>query len=143
MSVTVRHVHDAPADLVFACLTVPEHLAHFWGPGGTQTPVDGIVVDLRPGGAFETTMVNDRTGETHTMKAVYVAVDPPRFLSWREPGSGVLTEVTLADLGDGTTEVVTTQHDLPEPMRAPAARAGWRSALDRFGAYTAALRRTA
>ncbi|MFF5076288.1 maleylpyruvate isomerase family mycothiol-dependent enzyme [Actinoplanes sp. NPDC000266] len=133
----MRYVHDAPAELVFACLTTPEHLTHFWGPDGTHTPLPNIVVDLWPGGAFETTMVNDRSGETYTMRAVYVAVDPPRFLSWREAGSGVLTEITFTDRGDGTTEVVTVQQGLPPHMLTPEARAGWRSALDRAAAHVA------
>ncbi|MFC3736237.1 SRPBCC family protein [Paractinoplanes deccanensis] len=128
-------------ETVFACLTEPEHLTHFWGPAGTHTPLENIVVDLRPGGAFETTMVNDTTGDTYTMRAVYVAVEAPRFLSWRERDSGVLTEVTFADLGDGTTEVVTTQRGLPPHMRTPEARAGWGTALDRAAAYIAALTR--
>jgi uncharacterized protein YndB with AHSA1/START domain len=97
------------------------------------------VVDLRPGGAFETTMLNDRGGDAHTMRAVYVRVEAPRYLSWREVESGVLTEVTFVDLGDGTTEVVTTQRGLPPRMRTPQARAGWGSALDRAAAYVAAL----
>jgi uncharacterized protein YndB with AHSA1/START domain len=63
---TVRHVHPAPRDLVFECLTTPDHLTHFWGPTGTHTPVENIVVDLRPGGAFETTMVSDGTTEVVT-----------------------------------------------------------------------------
>ncbi|GAA0485580.1 hypothetical protein Ade02nite_09110 [Paractinoplanes deccanensis] len=138
---TVRHVHRASVETVFACLTEPEHLTHFWGPAGTHTPLENIVVDLRPGGAFETTMVNDTTGDTYTMRAVYVAVEAPRFLSWRERDSGVLTEVTFADLGDGTTEVVTTQRGLPPHMRTPEARAGWGTALDRAAAYIAALTR--
>jgi len=136
---TVEHVHPAPRELVFTCLTTPEHLTHFWGPAGTHTPVAGIVLDLRPGGAFETTMVNDRSGQTHTMRAVFVAVEAPRYLSWRELGSGVVTELTLSDLGDGTTRVVTTQRGLPPEMRTPQARAGWASALDRCAAHIAAL----
>nr|WP_275409872.1 SRPBCC domain-containing protein [Actinoplanes deccanensis] len=134
-------MHRASVETVFACLTEPEHLTHFWGPAGTHTPLENIVVDLRPGGAFETTMVNDTTGDTYTMRAVYVAVEAPRFLSWRERDSGVLTEVTFADLGDGTTEVVTTQRGLPPHMRTPEARAGWGTALDRAAAYIAALTR--
>ncbi len=136
---TVRHVHPAGADLVFACLTTPAHLANFWGPTGTHTPVENIVVDLRRGGAFETTMVHDRSGDTHTMRAVYVEVDPPRFLSWRELDSEVLTEITFLDLGDGTTEVVTTQRGLPPQMRTPQARAGWGTALDRAARYISSL----
>lgn len=138
---TVEVVHRAPRELVFAVMTTPEHLTHFWGPTGTHTPLQNIVVDLRPGGAFETTMVNDRSGDTYTMRAVYVDVDPPRFLSWHEPDSGVSTELTFIDLGDGSTRVVTSQRGLPPAMRTPQARAGWRTALERNAAYIAGLTR--
>ena len=136
---THRRVHLAPRELLFACMTTPAHLAHFWGPSGTTTPVDRIVVELRPGGRFETVMVDDADGSEHTMRAVYQAVDPPRLLVWREVDSGMTTTVTFADRGDGTTEVVTHQVDVPEPYLAPAARAGFATSLDRFDAYLATL----
>lgn len=136
---SVSHVHPASAALVYACLTTPAHLTHFWGPSGTHTPIDHIVVDLRPGGAFETTMVNDETRETFTMRAAYVDVDPPTYLTWREVDSEVFTELRFVDRGDGTTEVVTTQRGLPPHQRTPKARAGWGTALDRAARYIASL----
>jgi uncharacterized protein YndB with AHSA1/START domain len=138
---TYRRVHVCPRELVFACLTTPAHLARFWGPVGTHTPVERIVVDLRPGGAFETTMVADSSGHEHTMRAVYVAVDPPSQLAWREVDSGMLTTLTFKDLGDGTTEVITRQTGVPAPYRAPEARAGWESSLDRAADYLSRLAR--
>jgi uncharacterized protein YndB with AHSA1/START domain len=101
-------------------MTTPEHLTHFWGPAGTTTPLDGIVVELRPGGAFETQMVAEQTGDDHVMRAVYEEIDPPRRLVWREVDSGVVTTVTFTDLGDGTTEVTTHQQHLPRAL--PVAR---------------------
>src|SRR5690349_9170760 len=44
-----RRIHDAPRELLFDCMTTPEHLAHFWGAAGTTTPIEDITVDLRPG----------------------------------------------------------------------------------------------
>lgn len=136
---THRRVHRASPELLFACMTTPEHLTHFWGPLGTSTPLDGIVVDLRPGGVFETQMVSNQTGDDHVMRAVYEEIDPPHRLVWREIGSGVVTTVTFIDLGDGTTEVVTHQQHLPEPYRSPEARSGWSSALDRYAHYVTSL----
>ena len=69
---TYRRVHRASPALLFDCMTNPEHLTHFWGPVGTTTLIGNITVDLRPGGPFETTMVNDADGSTATMRAVYV-----------------------------------------------------------------------
>ena len=136
---TVKVVHDAPRELVFEVMTRPEHLTRFWGPIGMHTPIENIVVDLRPGGAFETTMVSDHGGDTYTMRAVYVDVAPPRYLSWRELDSEVTTEITFTDLGGGSTEVTTTQRGLPPAMRTPEARAGWASALDKNTRYIASL----
>lgn len=135
----VQVVHHAPRELVFAVMTTPEHLTHFWGPRGTHTPLENIVIDLRPGGAFETTMVSDHSGDTYTMRAVYVDVDPPRYLSWRELDSEVVTEIMFTKLSEGTTEVVTTQRGLPAAMRTPEARAGWGTSLERNAAYIASL----
>ena len=114
---TYRRVHRARRELVFECMTTPEHLAQFWGPSGTTTPVDGITVDLRPGGVFETVMVNEVDGSQYTMGAVYQDVAPPERLVWRETASGVVTTITFNDLGDGTTEVTyTLVVDLGIPM---------------------------
>jgi len=138
---TYRRVHDAPPELLFDCMTQPEHLAHFWGPAGTTTPAGNITVDLRPGGAFETVMVNDADGSEYTMRAVYVAVRRPELLSWTEPGAagGMLTTITFTDLGDGRTEVVTHQANVPEAYRTEQAQAGFKTSLDRFDSYIASL----
>ncbi|HEV7710341.1 MAG TPA: SRPBCC family protein [Asanoa sp.] len=134
---TFRRVHAADPELLFDCMTQPQHLTHFWGPTGTTTPLDGIVVDLRPGGAFETTMVNERDGSSYTMHATYVEVDRPRRLVWIEPEArgGLKTSVTFHPLGDGRTEVVTHQTNVPAAFRAAEAQAGFQTSLDRFAAY--------
>lgn len=134
-----RRLHQAPPVLLFDCMTMPEHLAHFWGPAGTTTPRDRIAVDLRPGGVFETTMVGDADGSEYTMRAVYQEVERPARLSWVEPGSGMSTTITFTDRGDGLTEVVTRQRNVPAPYRSPEAQAGFATSLDRFEAYLAVL----
>ena len=93
---TYRRVHRASPELLFDCMTTPEHLTHFWGPAGTTTPIGNIVIDLRPGGIFETTMVSDADGSTYTMRAVYVEVRRPDRLVWIEPDveGGMRTRLT-------------------------------------------------
>jgi uncharacterized protein YndB with AHSA1/START domain len=139
---TFSRIHEASPELLFDCMTTPEHLTHFWGPAGTTTPLDGIVVDLRPGGAFETTMVG-ADGSTYTMRAFYAEIDPPRRLVWVEPGveGGMRTEITFTDLGDGRTEVRTHQTNVPAVFLSAQARAGFNTSLDRFDAYLAELDR--
>jgi uncharacterized protein YndB with AHSA1/START domain len=138
---TYRRVHRASPELLFDCMTTPEHLTHFWGPAGTTTPVANIVVDLRPGGAFETTMVSDADGSTYTMRAVYVEVSRPHRLVWIEPEveGGMRTTVTFVDLNDGRTEVVTHQTNVPAAYLSAEARIGFTTSLDRFDAYLAVL----
>ena len=136
---TFRRVHNAPPDLLFACMTLPEHLTHFWGPTGTTTPEDRITVHLRPGGIFETVMVNDLDGSEYTMRAVYTEVEQPSRLAWIEQTSGMQTTITFVNLGDGRTEVVTHQTNVPDAYRSPEAQTGFLSSLDRCDAYVAEL----
>lgn len=132
-------VFDAPRELVFRCMIEPEHLAHFWGPAGMSTPLRNITVDPRPGGVFETVMVNDADGSTYRMHAVYVEVAEPERLVWTEPATGVTTTSTFRDLGDSRTEVQIRQANVPEAFASPQARAGFATSLDRFAAYLAGL----
>ena len=138
---TVSRIYEAPRELVFRCMTEAEHLTHFWGPIGVTTPIENIKIDPRAGGIFETIMVNDSDGEEYTMTATFVAVEPPEKIVWTEAGveGGILTTVTFTDLGDGTTEVVTHQTNLPEMYMSPEAQAGLTSSFDRFAAYLATL----
>ena len=138
---TYRRIHAAPRELLFDCMTQPEHLAHFWGPAGTTAPVGRITVDLRPGGVFETAMISDDGVGEYIMRAVYVEIDRPGRLVWTEPDveGGMTTTITFADLGDGRTEVTTHQANVPAMFRSPEAQAGFTTSLDRFSAYLATL----
>jgi uncharacterized protein YndB with AHSA1/START domain len=134
--VTYTRVFDAPRELVYACMTDPKHLTHFWGPTGVSTPLENITIDLRIGGVFETVMVNDATGDEYPSKGHFTVIDPPSTLAWREEG-GVEASTTFTDLGDGRTEVVIHQTNVPQMYLAPEAQAGFKSSLDRFAAYLA------
>jgi uncharacterized protein YndB with AHSA1/START domain len=138
---TFRRVHRASPELLFECMTSPAHLSQFWGPTGSSTPIETIVVDLRPGGAFETTMVSDADGSAYTMRAVYVEVSRPERLVWveRDVEGGMRTTVSFVDGHDGTTEVVTHQTNVPAAYLSPQAQAGFRTSLDRFAEYVARL----
>ncbi len=134
-------IFDAPRELVFRCMVEPEHLAHFWGPAGTHTPLETITVNLRPGGVFETVMVNDADGSQYPTRAVYVEITEPERLVWTEPATGVTTTSTFTDLGGTRTEVHIHQAKVPAEFRTPQARAGFTTSLDRFAAYLTAFDR--
>ncbi|HYK27493.1 MAG TPA: SRPBCC family protein [Streptosporangiaceae bacterium] len=139
---TYRRIHRASRELLFDCMTMPEHLTKFWGPDGTSTPINGITVDLRPGGAFETAMVNDADGSRYTMRAVYIEVRRPEKLAWTESAveGGMTTTITFEDLGDGRTQVVTHQTNVPPIMANPDAQKGFETSLRRFAEYVVQLR---
>ena len=138
---TYRRTHRASRELLFDCMTQPQHLTQFWGPDGTTTPVDGITVDLRPGGAFETVMISIADGSQFTMRAVFLEVSRPGKLVWTEPDveGGMITTITFTDLGDGRTEVVTHQANVPAVYAAREARTGFETSLRRFDDYVATL----
>ncbi len=139
--VTYTRVFDASPELVFRCMITPEHLTHFWGPVGMTTPLENITVDPRPGGAFETVMVNDADGSRFPMRGVYVEVTEPEKLVWTEGGDpgGLTTSVTFTDLGNGKTEVVVHQTNIPEMFRTAESQAGMQSSFDRFATYLTVL----
>ena len=132
-------VFDAPRQLVFSCMTEPEHLTHFWGPAGTSTPLDTITADARPGGTFATVMVNDSDGNTYPTSARYLDVSPPERLSWVEDSSGMTVTITFTELANDRTQVDIEQTKVPARMMDPAAQAGFLTSLDRFAAYLARL----
>ncbi len=134
-----RRVFDAPCELVFRCMTDPDHLAHFWGPAGVTAPRAHIRVDARPGGAFETLMVNDADGSEYPTRAVFDEVRPPELLVWTESHSGMRVRSEFVALGPERTEVRIHQTYVPEAFLAPEAQAGFLSSLDRFDAYLAGL----
>ncbi|HSP36200.1 MAG TPA: SRPBCC domain-containing protein [Frankiaceae bacterium] len=136
---TYTRVFAAPRELVFRCMLEPEHLTHFWGPAGMSTPVDGIVVDPRPGGRFETVMVSDGDGSSYVMRASYDEIVEPERIAWTESGSGMRSLSTFVDLGDGRTEVTIQQTNAPAFFRTPEARAGFATSLDRFEGYLHSL----
>ena len=132
---TYTRVFDAPREIVFRCMLEPEHLTHFWGPAGVSTPLETIKVDPRPGGLFETVMVNDSDGARYPTRAVYVEIAEPERIVWTEPGSGVTTTSIFRDLGGERTELQIRQANAPEGYRSPEARAGFSTSLDRLAAY--------
>ena len=130
--VTFERTFAAPRELVWACLTEPEHLTNYFGPPGISAPLDKITVEPRAGGQFSITMVNDETGEEYPNPSVIAEWEPPvRYLT-SETGAneGITMEVVLEDLGDGRTRMLMTQRNMPAPYRSPEAEAGMNAYLD-------------
>jgi uncharacterized protein YndB with AHSA1/START domain len=132
-------VFDAPRELVFRCMIEPEHLAYFWGPTGVSTPLEDIVVEPRPGGRFETVMVNDCDGSRYPTRAVYVEVSEPERLVWRELDTGMTVTSTFVELDGDRCEVQIVQTNVPAGFSLPEMQVGFRTSLDRFAAHLQTL----
>ena len=132
-----ERVFSARRALVWQCLTEPRELAQFWGPRNMATPIDGIVVELRPGGRFETLMVGEHG--SYRMVATFTDVVPEELLAWTDSTTGVHTTGVLADFPGGKTVVSIRQRHVPEYMRSPEARAGWVTSLDKLEEHLARL----
>jgi uncharacterized protein YndB with AHSA1/START domain len=128
-----RRILRAPRELVWRCLTQPAELAQFWGPRGMATPIEGIVVELRPGGRFETLMLGEHG--SYRMEATFTEVVAPERLAWVEAATGMHTTSTLEELSDGTTALLIRQRNAPDGARAPEARAGFRTSLDKLAEH--------
>jgi uncharacterized protein YndB with AHSA1/START domain len=137
--ITIHRVFDAPRDLVFHAWTQPEHLAHWYGPVGTTTPLATISMDVRPGGTWRACMVdNDNGAEYPTGGEFHEVVEPERLVfTWGEPGGdevGLVT-VTFEDLG-GKTAMTFHLAGLPDNTELHRnVNAGWSSAFDRLATH--------
>jgi uncharacterized protein YndB with AHSA1/START domain len=67
--------------------------------------VQNIKVEPRPGGVFETVMINDADASRYGMRAVYDEVVGPERLVWTDVATGMTTTATFIDLGGSRTEV--------------------------------------
>jgi uncharacterized protein YndB with AHSA1/START domain len=130
---TITRVYDAPRELVWRAWTDPEHMAAWFGPRGITTPRSTITVDLRPGGAFEFTMVSDEDGTEYPSGGTFVEVQAPERLVWRDRDIDLLVTVTFSDLGDRTEM---TCHVVGETGGAEAYD-GWSTMFDKLGELVA------
>jgi uncharacterized protein YndB with AHSA1/START domain len=131
----------APATLVWAMWTDPEHFAAWYGPTGASIPVAEF--DVRVGGIRRVCMEVQVPDGAMRMwfHGEHTQVDPHRLLSYTEqvtdeagaPTHGDLTEVRVElEETDGRTRMVMTHLGIPEGS--PGA-AGWQMALDKLEAH--------
>ena len=72
--------------------------------------------------------------------AEYVAyIEQTGLAAYRRTPGNVDAQMWTRDLGDGRTEVVIHQTNVPEEYRSAEAQAGMQTSLDKFAAYLATL----
>jgi uncharacterized protein YndB with AHSA1/START domain len=135
---STRWVIDAPRDDVWRAWTEPERIAAWWGPRGMSVPLESVEMDVRPGGVFRLTMVNDSSGAEFPTDMRYREVEAPERLvyAWeaqRGLGSGTVT-VTYAQRGD-QTELTIHFAGFATDEIFTGAKFGWKTQMEKFDAY--------
>ncbi|MFG2917883.1 SRPBCC domain-containing protein [Kitasatospora sp. NPDC048298] len=126
-----RELPGTPAD-AFEAYFEPERFVCFWGPVGTHVPLESVTVEARVGGRYDSTMVVDETGEQYPVKAEIAEFRAGESFTMVEEGSGMRSTITFSELGEGRTQVVLHQTEVPEMFRGPEAEAGLNSSFDRL-----------
>lgn len=132
---TLVRVFEAPVETVWRAYTEPEQLSRWWGPEGFSTPLSGIEMDVRPGGAFRLTMVLDATGSEFPSDMTFGEVVEHERLSfgWAEQrglGAGRVT-VEFTALGE-RTQLTTRYEGFATDEMFEASQAGWVGQLDKL-----------
>lgn len=71
---TITRTLNAPQDVVWRAWTEEAELAQWLRPFGVST--DSVSFDVRVGGQYTYTMINDETGETFPTGGVFLEVNP-------------------------------------------------------------------
>jgi uncharacterized protein YndB with AHSA1/START domain len=140
-SLTLTRLFDAPRELVFRAWTEAGHLRRWCAPRGFAIPfADG---DLRPGGAWHTTMIAP-DGTAHRLVGTYRDIVPPARLvfshAWLDaddaPGPETLVTVTFEDRG-GKTLLTLAQTGFGSAASRDGHAGGWSETLERLSEHLA------
>ncbi len=108
--IRVERIFDAPRERVFAAMTDPQAIPHWWGPRDTTTTVD--VMDVRPGGSWRFLVGSDGE-EAIGFRGTYREIEAPERIvqtfEWEGmPGHVSVETAVLEDLGEQTRLVTTS-----------------------------------
>jgi uncharacterized protein YndB with AHSA1/START domain len=109
---TIVRVFEAPREQVWKYFTEPELFASWFGTPPYTTPASTVSMDVRPGGAWSSTMVHETDGSELPFRGTFTEVVAPErlvqtFEDVADPSNQnvELLTTTLVDLGEGRTEV--------------------------------------
>jgi uncharacterized protein YndB with AHSA1/START domain len=135
----ITRTFDAPASVLFALWTEPEHMKRWLGPGNFSCPE--AKVDLRVGGAYRVMIFSAEHGE-NWFGGTYREIEPDRRLvftfTWDNdgPSAGVETLVTITfEERDGKTIQTFHQRPFRNTERRDSHAKGWSEAFDKQQAY--------
>jgi len=139
----IRRSFDAPASVIFALWSEPEHVRRWMGPHGFDCPE--IDIDFRVGGAYRAMNRSAEHG-ANWFGGVYREIERDKRLvftfAWDNdgPSAGVETLVTIT-FEERNGKTVQTFHQAPfiNTERRDSHIGGWNSAFDKQQAYAKKL----
>lgn len=139
----ITRVFDAPACLVFALWSDPEHMKRWMGPLEFECPE--VHIDFRVGGAYRAMIRSEKYGDSW-FSGIYREIEPNSRLvftfAWNDtgPSANIETLVTITFVErDGKT--IQTFHQTPfrNVERRDSHVLGWSEAFDKQRAYAAKI----
>ncbi|GAA1151160.1 SRPBCC family protein [Nesterenkonia lutea] len=136
---SITRTFDAPRELVWRAWTEESELAQWLRPFGVRT--DSVSFDVRVGGHYAYTMINDETGEKFPTGGVFLEVEPINrlVLTWGDPDGPVkaasVITLTFAAQGPGRTELVFHLRGFDGRPGDGSVYDGWDEALTNFGRH--------
>ncbi|MEU6997922.1 SRPBCC domain-containing protein [Nonomuraea sp. NPDC046570] len=131
----------AQREQVYSAWTEPERFARWFGPRIFTTPADRVVLDVRPGGAWQATLLGEEGFEV-TLRGVYREVVGPDRLVFTtgdpdNPGDvpASVATLTLHEHADGTTMRFHQFGVNTDAEHAEQAKAGWQEFFDRLAEH--------
>jgi uncharacterized protein YndB with AHSA1/START domain len=150
-TLTLHRILKAPRHLVYACWTTPEHMIHWFMP--KPHFLSDVVIDLRPGGRFDSTMHVDGSAipsrgcvlnAVQDELFVFTDLMTGDFQPVANPGLGFTATIALSDHPEGTVYHVTARHRTSEDSARHEAMGftqGWGIVADQLEAFAAGLGR--
>jgi uncharacterized protein YndB with AHSA1/START domain len=126
----MERIFDAPRDLVWTVLNDASRVPNWWGPRNTSMTVEEM--DVRVGGRWRW-IAHASDGNDAPFKGEYLEVVPPERVVRTEifdvepfnaPGMAAVETMTLEDLGDGRTKLVSRSRFPSEEVLAGALATG-------------------
>jgi uncharacterized protein YndB with AHSA1/START domain len=139
----ITRTFDAPASLLFALWSKPEHLKRWMGPTNFTCP--DAEIDFHVGGSYRVMITSPAHGENWFGGVYREIVENSRLVftfAWNNegPSAGVETLVTITFEEKGG-KTVQTFHQRPflSVERRDSHVGGWISAFDKLAAYVAQI----
>ncbi|MWD26969.1 polyketide cyclase [Aquicoccus sp. SCR17] len=139
---------EAPRDLIWECWTSEEHIPHWFIPRPHR--IAAVEIDLRVGGAFNTTM--EVEGKLMENRGVWLEVEPLRRLvftdgyetGWKPAPDPFMTAIVeMEDAGEGRTlYTATARHRSADSAKRHEEMGfydGWGTVADQLAEYARSL----